>query len=157
MTDKTEDTEEEVVDTIEAEEPQQEEISALAMSDEDLPDSSPEPQAVIENESETDDEATASEDTGNDEQAEQEGDPQQEGQEETAQQVGTDEGQNVSDDENARQDDRTDEPNAVTPEDQLKALFSPFKANGREMQVSSVEDIRTLMQMGANYNKKMEG
>ena len=34
-------------------------------------------------------------------------------------------------------------------------LFKPFKANGKEMHVDSVEDVRQLMQMGANYNKKM--
>jgi len=44
-----------------------------------------------------------------------------------------------------------------TPEQQLAALFSPFKANGKQMQVSSIEDAQTLMQMGANYNKKMAG
>ena len=36
-----------------------------------------------------------------------------------------------------------------------KQLTAPFKANGREMQVQSVEDAVALMQMGANYNKKM--
>lgn len=36
-------------------------------------------------------------------------------------------------------------------------LASPFKANGKDMQVDSVEDMRHLMQMGANYNKKMAG
>lgn len=34
-------------------------------------------------------------------------------------------------------------------------LFAPFKANGRDIQVKSVEDAKALMQMGANYNKKM--
>lgn len=34
-------------------------------------------------------------------------------------------------------------------------LLAPFKANGRDMQVSNVEEAITLMQMGANYNKKM--
>jgi hypothetical protein len=34
-------------------------------------------------------------------------------------------------------------------------LLSPFKANGRDMKVDTVEDARTLMKMGANYNKKM--
>jgi hypothetical protein len=34
-------------------------------------------------------------------------------------------------------------------------LLAPFNANGREMAVQSVEEARTLMQMGANYNKKM--
>lgn len=36
-----------------------------------------------------------------------------------------------------------------------KQLTAPFKANGREIQVQSVEDAVALMQMGANYNKKM--
>lgn len=34
-------------------------------------------------------------------------------------------------------------------------LTAPFKANGRDIQIGSVEDAITLMQMGANYNKKM--
>jgi hypothetical protein len=34
-------------------------------------------------------------------------------------------------------------------------LMAPFKANGKELQVQSVEDAISLMQMGANYNKKM--
>ena len=36
-----------------------------------------------------------------------------------------------------------------------KELFQPFKANGREISVTSVDEARKLMQMGANYNKKM--
>lgn len=40
-------------------------------------------------------------------------------------------------------------------ETQLKKLMAPFKANGREMKVDSVEEAITLMQQGANYNKKM--
>jgi hypothetical protein len=38
---------------------------------------------------------------------------------------------------------------------QLEELYRPFKANGKEMQITSIDDARTLMQMGANYNKKM--
>lgn len=34
-------------------------------------------------------------------------------------------------------------------------ITAPFKANGREIQVKNVEDAIALMQMGANYNKKM--
>lgn len=34
-------------------------------------------------------------------------------------------------------------------------LFTPFKANGKEIAVKSVDDAISLMQMGANYNKKM--
>lgn len=36
-------------------------------------------------------------------------------------------------------------------------LLAPFKANGKDMQVKSVADAKALMQMGANYNKKMAG
>lgn len=38
---------------------------------------------------------------------------------------------------------------------EYEKLLTPFKANGKEMRVDNVEDARTLMQMGANYNKKM--
>jgi hypothetical protein len=41
-------------------------------------------------------------------------------------------------------------------EAKYKELLQPFKANGRDIQVDSVEDVRALMQMGANYNKKMQ-
>lgn len=40
-------------------------------------------------------------------------------------------------------------------ESEYKRLLAPFKANGREIQVKSVDDAIGLMQMGANYNKKM--
>ena len=38
---------------------------------------------------------------------------------------------------------------------QYEALLSPFRANGKDIKVDTVEDARSLMQMGANYNKKM--
>lgn len=34
-------------------------------------------------------------------------------------------------------------------------IFAPFKANGKEIKIDSVDDAVQLMQMGANYNKKM--
>lgn len=46
---------------------------------------------------------------------------------------------------------------AIDYEKAYKDLMTPFKANGRDIQVESVDDIRRLMQMGANYNKKMQG
>lgn len=42
-------------------------------------------------------------------------------------------------------------------EAEYKRLFEPFKANGREIKVNSIDEAKTLMQMGANYNKKMAG
>ncbi len=44
---------------------------------------------------------------------------------------------------------------AVDYEKQVQQILAPFKANGKEMQVDSIEDAMTLMQQGANYNKKM--
>lgn len=38
---------------------------------------------------------------------------------------------------------------------QLDKLFAPFKANGKEIKIDSVDEAITLMQQGANYNKKM--
>ena len=38
---------------------------------------------------------------------------------------------------------------------EYEKLLKPFKANGRDIQVGSVDDAIALMQMGANYNKKM--
>ena len=40
---------------------------------------------------------------------------------------------------------------------EYEKLLKPFKANGRDVQVNSVDDAISLMQMGANYNKKMAG
>lgn len=59
----------------------------------------------------------------------------------------------------AEKEEKKDEPKAaeavVDYEAEYKRLLTPFKANGREMQVGSVDDAIALMQMGANYNKKM--
>lgn len=52
------------------------------------------------------------------------------------------------------------EPAAVEEHDDAAfaaAIRAPFKANGREMQVKTPEEAVQLMQMGANYNKKMAG
>lgn len=45
----------------------------------------------------------------------------------------------------------------VDPAKELSKLYEPFRANGKEIQVSNVDDALTLMKMGANYNKKMQG
>lgn len=52
-------------------------------------------------------------------------------------------------------DDKSKEPAAVDFEAEYKRLLAPFKANGREVKVESVDEAITLMQMGANYTKKM--
>jgi len=44
---------------------------------------------------------------------------------------------------------------AINYKAEYERLLAPFRANGRDIQVSSVDDAISLMQMGANYNKKM--
>lgn len=51
--------------------------------------------------------------------------------------------------------EKVEEKSAVDFEAEYKRLLTPFKANGRDIQVKNVDDAIALMQMGANYNKKM--
>ena len=44
----------------------------------------------------------------------------------------------------------------LSAEDFVKQITSEFTANGRQVRVEKPEDIVRLMQMGMNYNKKME-
>ena len=56
-------------------------------------------------------------------------------------------------------DDQKSTEEAPTTEPNYKAmveqLLTPFKANGREIKIDSVDEAISLMQMGANYSKKM--
>jgi hypothetical protein len=57
-------------------------------------------------------------------------------------------------------DDEAEESSESTELDfaeEFKKLTAPFKANGKNMQINTVDEARTLMMMGANYNKKMAG
>lgn len=91
-----------------------------------------------------------------------------EGEEEEGEETTTAESEESDSDEGDTEQERTEEIDGTeegtsegdvspTPETQLAELFTPFKANGKQMQISSIEDARVLMQMGANYNKKMAG
>lgn len=74
-----------------------------------------------------------------------------------------------SDDESTEEDGEEDsdgdseEKDKDTEEDETEVdykaeydrLMAPFRANGREMKVDNVDEAIQLMQMGANYNKKM--
>lgn len=51
-------------------------------------------------------------------------------------------------------DTQTDTP--VDYEAFYKEMTKPFKANGRELSIANTDDAVRLMQMGANYSKKME-
>lgn len=43
----------------------------------------------------------------------------------------------------------------INYKEEYDKLLSPFNANGKALKVDTIEDARTLMQMGANYHKKM--
>lgn len=57
-----------------------------------------------------------------------------------------------SDEEDSAAADTTD---TVDFKAEYEKIMAPFKANGTEMRVQSADDVRQLMQMGANYHKKM--
>lgn len=63
------------------------------------------------------------------------------------------------DGEEVKPEPKKEEPD--TPEIDYKAeyekVMAPFKANGKEIAAKSADDAITLMQMGANYHKKMAG
>lgn len=71
--------------------------------------------------------------------------------EETDEDAETDDTDSDESDENESDSDDS----KVDYESFYKALTAPFKANGKDMQVDNPEDAVRLMQMGANYNKKM--
>ncbi len=50
---------------------------------------------------------------------------------------------------------QSNHPVNVNYEEVYKSIFTPFKANGKEVTPRSVDDVISLMQMGANYHKKM--
>ena len=58
-------------------------------------------------------------------------------------------------DEDSEEDESEESSETEVTNKDLEALFEPFKANGKMIKVESVEEARTLMQKGANYNKKM--
>lgn len=64
-----------------------------------------------------------------------------------------------SDDKKSEQPEAKSEEPAPTEEIDYKAAYEritgSFKANGKEMKVDSIDDAVRLMQMGANYNRKM--
>lgn len=51
--------------------------------------------------------------------------------------------------------EKTEEVSLDLMKEVYNKVFAPFRANGKEIQVKSVDDVISLMQMGANYNKKM--
>ena len=67
----------------------------------------------------------------------------------------------VDEEEESDEDPETEEPEPEETSEEVdfkseyEKLLAPFKANGKDIKVDSVEEATKLMQMGANYTKKM--
>lgn len=55
-----------------------------------------------------------------------------------------------------KNDKETESTNEINYKEIYDSIFKPFKANGKEITPRNVEDVISLMQMGANYTKKMQ-
>lgn len=127
------------------------EDTSLAMSDEDFMNSPP-PFVYEESES------TDQEEIGQEEETEYEEEEQEEQESDT-------EYAHESEEENEQPEGDTDSTEApeegdedqeeLNYEELYKVITAPFKANGKEYTIDSPEEAISLMQMGANYNKKM--
>lgn len=60
------------------------------------------------------------------------------------------------DSESEEEEDKDESDVESEPSEFEKKILAPFKANGREIKVNNADEAINLMQMGANYNKKME-
>lgn len=55
----------------------------------------------------------------------------------------------------AKKDEAKPDTAAIDYKAEYEKVMAPFKANGKEFKVKNAEDAQALMQMGANYSKKM--
>ena len=119
----------------------QEEDTDTDEENEDQDDGQPEAGPSDSDTEEEDDTPEADEDTDETDDTTKEGDADEDG---------------ASDEESEEADKEDDqEESEVDFKSEYEKLMAPFKANGREMQVRNADEARRLMQMGANYNKKM--
>ena len=139
---------EEIVDDVAVEE----ENSFLDMSDEDIMNYDPN-QLTVEEEEETEEEEEHESDEDTEASTEDKSDADEDEVSDTSEST-DDEGEGT---------DTTESKTEVTKEEtseidykaEYERLTKPFKANGKEIAVANVEEAISLMQMGANYNKKM--
>jgi len=101
-------------------------------------------------EEDTDEEDADPQDEASDSDPEDDADAESDGDEDT-----DSEDDSESDEEEATDEDEKKDESEVDFKSEYEKLMAPFKANGREMKANNAEEARRLMQMGANYNKKM--
>jgi len=127
-------------------------VAEETSNDNDNNDTEEESEDVDEN-NETDDDDNAEvvdvyedETESTDDEEEEEGDAEEE---EESSSEETEENEETSEEVGAK------ETKEVDYKKEYNKIMAPFKANGKEMQLDNVEDVITLMSMGANYNQKM--
>ena len=105
----------------------------------------------VENQEEEEQTATESE-------KEESDDTEQEGEEDPNADSETDDEEKADDsEEDNSEKDSLDSEEIKVAKSFFDKVTAPFKANGRQMQIEDADDVIRLMQMGANYNKKMAG
>lgn len=138
----------------------QEDNPYLQMSDEDFLKAAPPvggASAVAEPESEASTEGAAGESKADDEGDGDADNDKKKGQDDDPSKAGDadKDGEPAGEDDDKAKGGDDDAPPQIDYEAEYKKLTAPFRANGKEMKVDSVDDAIRLMQLGANYNKKM--
>ena len=136
-----------------------ENLNYLSMSDEDWLNAAPPTAEVVEEEVKEEEpvaseEATEVQPTGETEEATDTGEETEEAKADDDSEETTEE---VQEESQPATEEKTEK--EIQAELDYKAAYEkltkPFKANGREVQIKDVDDAIQLMQMGANYSKKM--
>ena len=132
-----------------------EENSLLEMSDEEIMNLDPTTLAAApqeEDQEEEEEPAGDSEPEGDDEPAGEEVTPEGEDEPAKVEDAGKD---SPASEEKAEEEAEPASKEETDYKAEYQKILAPFSANGKQMQVESAEEAITLMQMGANYNKKM--
>lgn len=136
------------------------ESSYLGMSDEEVMNAVMPTDVSTENEEseeEQQEESSDNEDSGTETQEAQESETEDADDEDAdkASEEEADDQEQETEAKDKKPDEKKPDERAIDYEAEYKRLLAPFKANGREIAINSVDDAISLMQMGANYNKKM--
>lgn len=146
--------------------------SFLEMSDEEIANMEPsdlEPEAIDNDDETTDDTVEAEENPTETEESESEDDTEEESSEESEEEneeqaeeeSGSEEPKETPDteqeepEEKSNKEVQTKDAETINYEQEYKRLMQPIKANGKEIQLKSIDEVISLVQMGANYTRKM--
>jgi hypothetical protein len=142
--------------TIEEEEEEQSaDDSVNAQDDQANAQAAADDQSSNEDEEKDEGQAEDADGEGADKATEQTSESEGEGQEDKKGEDGKDKAAVDTKDSEKVDDKSTKDESTIDYKSEYERLLAPFKANGRDIQVKNIDEAITLMQMGANYNKKM--